>query len=82
MNNQDEMILELKEYIIELSGKAKQEIVFDKKLSLIEDLDLDSIAIVELVVFIEERFGINSDDDELIDKLDDFNKLVEYISAC
>lgn len=82
MNNQDEMILELKEYIIELSGKARQEIDFDKKLSLIEDLDLDSIAIVDLVVFIEERFGINSDDDELIDKLDDFDKLVEYISAC
>lgn len=82
MNNHDEMILELKEYIIELSGKAKQEIDFDKKLSLIEDLDLDSIAIVDLVVFIEERFGINSDDDELIDKLDDFDKLVEYISAC
>lgn len=81
MNKDNDLSLRLKQYILELSGKSEQEIDFERKLSLIEDLELDSIEIVELIVFIEDELGLKCDSDELIDKLDDVDELIKFITS-
>jgi len=55
---------------------------FKVGIKLIDDLEFDSITIMELIVEIEEHFAINFDDEEeLIDIVNDFDELVKYIKA-
>lgn len=48
--------------------------------SLIDDLQLDSVALMELAVEIEERFGIHLDEaPSLLELFDNYDKLLEYL---
>ena len=48
--------------------------------SLIDDLQLDSVALMELAAEIEERFGINLDEaPSLLELFDNYDKLLEYL---
>jgi len=62
-----------------LFGTCEQE--FDDDDSFMENGIIDSTGVLELVSFVEERFGVEVQDDELIpDNLDSVNKLTEYIT--
>ncbi len=43
---------------------------------------IDSTGILEVIFFLEEEFGINVDDEEMIpENLDSVNNIVKYISS-
>jgi acyl carrier protein len=74
----DELIL----LIVKVCDKDLQMDDFKVGIKLIDDLEFDSITIMELIVEIEEHFAINFDDEEeLIDIVNDFDELVKYIKA-
>lgn len=52
--------------------------VVDEKTSLIDDLALDSLQILNLIVLIEDKFDILCDEEEL--SLDMFNDVAELIT--
>lgn len=48
--------------------------------SLIDDLQLDSVALMELAAEIEERFGIHLDEaPSLLELFDNYDELLEYL---
>lgn len=48
--------------------------------SLIDDLQLDSVALMELAAEIEERIGIHLDEaPSLLELFDNYDKLLEYL---
>ena len=48
--------------------------------SLIDDLQLDSVALMELAAELEERFGIHLDEaPSLLELFDNYDKLLEYL---
>ena len=50
--------------------------------SFLENELIDSTGVLELVAFIEEKFGIRVEDEELIpDNLDSVNRLTTYIQS-
>ena len=51
-----------------------------KETSFVEDLGADSLAVVELVLALEEAFDIDIPDDDTV-KLRTFNDAVTYISS-
>jgi acyl carrier protein len=62
-----------------LFGACEQDFGDDD--SFMENGIIDSTGVLELVSFVEERFGLEVHDDELIpDNLDSANKLTEYVS--
>lgn len=62
-------------YFIKDSGIALKE-----NTSFLEEGIIDSTGVMELVAFIEEKFGIRLEDDEIIpDNFDSVNKLVNFI---
>lgn len=46
---------------------------------LIEDLEYDSISLMELIVAIEEKFCISLEEDMFFDSFDTYDGIVEYI---
>jgi acyl carrier protein len=71
----------IRDYIIEnsLNGFKKGSLDFDD--SFLDKGIIDSTGILELVSFVEEEFGIEVKDEELIpDNFDSVNRLAEYIS--
>lgn len=53
---------------------------FNDEDSFLEKEIIDSTGVLELVSFVEERFGIEVGDEELIpDNFDSINKLGEYV---
>lgn len=50
--------------------------------SFLEQGLIDSTGVLELVSFIEDRFQVKVDDDELVpDNLDSINRLIQFIEA-
>ncbi len=50
--------------------------------SFLEEGIIDSLGVMELVLFIEEKFGVKVKDEELTpDNFDSVNKLASYIQA-
>lgn len=63
-------LLQEEEKIGEIDGNSK----------FFEEIDIDSISVVNLFVLIEENFGTKIEDvTEFTDSLKDINSLVEYI---
>jgi acyl carrier protein len=53
---------------------------YDDDASFLEEGIVDSLGIMELVLFIEERFGLSVDDRDLTpDNFDSVNKMANYI---
>ena len=49
--------------------------------SLLEEGIIDSVAVIEMVTFLEETFGVKIEDEEIIpDNLDSVNKIEAYVN--
>ena len=59
----DEVLAGIREIVEEVAGVSPDEIEMEK--SFTDDLDVDSLSMVEVVVAAEERFGIKIPDDEV-----------------
>jgi acyl carrier protein len=59
----DEIVSGLAEILEEVAGVNPEDVTEDK--SFTEDLDVDSLSMVEVVVAAEEKFGVKIPDDEV-----------------
>lgn len=63
-----------------IRGRSKSEISPDE--SLIDSRIIDSTGILELVMFLEEKYSIKIEDEELIpENLDTVNNLVRFLAG-
>jgi acyl carrier protein len=60
---ENEVLAGIREIVEEVAGVAPSEIEMGK--SFTDDLDVDSLSMVEVVVAAEERFGIKIPDEEV-----------------
>ena len=60
---QEEIVAGLAEIVNEIAGIPTEDVQLDK--SFTDDLDVDSLSMVEVVVAAEERFGVRIPDDDV-----------------
>jgi acyl carrier protein len=75
---QDAVLTGIKEIVVEVAGIDANLIAMDKKFS--DDLDVDSLSMVEVVVAAEEKFGVKIPDEE-VTKMATVGDAVNYIVA-
>lgn len=75
MTEQD-ILKGLGEIIDEIAGVPADEVTPDK--SFVDDLDIDSLSMVEIAVAAQDRFGVEIPDDEL-KNLKTVKDVVEYV---
>ena len=63
MASTEEIRAGLAEIVNEVAGIPAEDVQLDK--SFVEDLDVDSLSMVEVVVAAEEQFGVKIPDDEV-----------------
>ncbi|MER7754258.1 acyl carrier protein [Kitasatospora sp. NPDC097643] len=73
-----EVLEGLAEIVNEIAGIPTEDVEFDK--SFTDDLDVDSLSMVEVVVAAEERFDVKIPDDE-VKNLKTVGDAVDYIIA-
>ncbi|HMA46920.1 MAG TPA: acyl carrier protein [Frankiaceae bacterium] len=61
--SQNEILAGLAEILEEVAGVSPAEVTPEK--TFIDDLDVDSLSMVEVVVAAEERFGVKIPDDDV-----------------
>jgi acyl carrier protein len=76
MATRDEIIAGLAEILEEVAGVNPDDVAEDK--SFTEDLDVDSLSMVEVVVAAEEKFGVKIPDEE-VQNLRTVGDAVDYI---
>ena len=76
--SQQEIIAGLAEIIEEVTGIEPSEVTPEK--SFVDDLDIDSLSMVEIAVQAEDKFGVKIPDDELAN-LKTVGDAVNYVSA-
>ncbi|HEX5597844.1 MAG TPA: acyl carrier protein [Micromonosporaceae bacterium] len=74
----DEIIAGLAEILEEVAGVNPDDVTAEK--SFTEDLDVDSLSMVEVVVAAEEKFGVKIPDNE-VQNLKTVGDAVAYIEA-
>jgi acyl carrier protein len=74
----DEILPELATIVEEVAGVDAAEVTEGK--SFVDDLDIDSLSMVEIAVQAEDKFGVKIPDDELAN-LKTVGDAVKYISA-
>lgn len=62
MATQEEILSTLAELVYDVADVPVEDVVIEK--SFVDDLDIDSLAMVEIIVGIEEKFGVTVPDDE------------------
>lgn len=72
----DEITAGLADILEEVAGVNPEDVSDDK--SFTEDLDVDSLSMVEVVVAAEEKFGVKIPDDE-VQNLKTVGNAVDYI---
>ena len=75
---QDAVLAGIKEIVVEVAGIDASKIAMDKKFT--DDLDVDSLSMVEVVVAAEEKFGVKIPDEE-VTKMATVGDAVNYIVA-
>ena len=75
---QEEIVEGLAEIVNEIAGIPVEDVQLDK--SFTDDLDVDSLSMVEVAMAAEEKFGVKIPDEEL-PKLKTVGDAVNYISA-
>ena len=75
--SQEEIISGLAEIIEEVTGIEPSEVTMEK--SFVDDLDIDSLSMVEIAVQAEDRFGVKIPDEQLA-QLKTVNDAVDYIA--
>ncbi|QHC20177.1 acyl carrier protein [Streptomyces sp. GS7] len=61
----EEIVAQLAEILNEVAGVVPTEVTEEK--SLVEELDVDSLAMAEVIVVAEERFGVELPEEEMKD---------------
>ena len=74
----DEILPELAAIVEEVAGVEAAEVSAEK--SFVDDLDIDSLSMVEIAVQAEDKFGVKIPDDELAN-LKTVGDAVSYIAA-
>ena len=72
-----EILTGLGEIIDEVAGVPAEEVTPEK--SFVDDLDIDSLSMVEIAVQAEDRFGVKIPDDQLA-QLKTVSDAVDYIA--
>ena len=75
--NSESVFSELKDIIVEQLAVDPEEVTLEA--SFVEDLNADSLDLVELIMEIEEKFNIQVPD-EVAEKIVTVNDAVEYIN--
>ena len=78
MADNAEILSGLAEIVEEVAGIDTAEVTTEK--SFVDDLDIDSLSMVEIAVQAEDKFGVKIPDDELA-KLSTVSDAVDYISS-
>ncbi|GAA3922176.1 acyl carrier protein [Streptomyces gulbargensis] len=73
---QDQLVEGLAEIVNEIAGIPTEDVKLDK--SFTDDLDVDSLSMVEVVVAAEERFGVKIPDED-VKNLKTVGDAVDYI---
>ncbi|PYC73876.1 acyl carrier protein [Streptomyces tateyamensis] len=76
--DKDAVLEGLAEIVNEIAGIPTEDVALDK--SFTDDLDVDSLSMVEVVVAAEERFDVKIPDDE-VKNLKTVGDAVDYIVA-
>jgi acyl carrier protein len=76
MTTRDEITAGLSEILEEVAGVSPDDVTEEK--SFTDDLDVDSLSMVEVVVAAEEKFGVKIPDDE-VQNLKTVGDAVSYI---
>ncbi len=75
--NEQEILAGLGEIVEEIAGVPANEVTPSK--SFVDDLDIDSLSMVEIAVAAQDRFGVEIPDDQLKD-LTTVQDVVNYVS--
>jgi acyl carrier protein len=75
---QDAVLAGIKEIVVEVAGIDANIIAMDKNFT--DDLDVDSLSMVEVVVAAEEKFGVKIPDEE-VTKMATVGDAVNFIVA-
>ncbi|WP_199430246.1 acyl carrier protein [Qaidamihabitans albus] len=78
MAEKAEILSGLAEIVEEVAGVAQDDVSLEK--SFVDDLDIDSLSMVEIAVQAEDKFGVKIPDDELAN-LKTVGDAVDYVSA-
>jgi acyl carrier protein len=78
MAESQEIVEGLAEIVNEVAGIPEEDVELDK--SFTDDLDIDSLTMVEVVVAAEEKFGVKIPDDE-VKNLKTVGDAVSYIQT-
>ena len=62
MASTEEIRADLAEIVNDIAGVATEDVQLDK--SFVDDLDVDSLAMVEIIVGCEDKFGVTIPDEE------------------
>ncbi|MGH3795517.1 MAG: acyl carrier protein [Pseudonocardiaceae bacterium] len=73
----EEILGGLAEIVNEVAGVETNEITLEK--SFVDDLDIDSLSMVEIAVQVEDRFGVKVPDEELAN-LKTVGDAVDYVA--
>ena len=75
--NEQEILAGLGEIVEEIAGVPADEVTPSKR--FVDDLDIDSLSMVEIAVAAQDKFGVEIPDDQLKD-LTTVQDVVNYIS--
>ena len=78
MADKEEILAGLAEIVEEVAGVAQDDVSSEK--SFVDDLDIDSLSMVEIAVQAEAKFGVKSPDAELAN-LKTVGDAVDYVAA-
>jgi acyl carrier protein len=74
--SQQEILAGLAEIIDEIAGVPADEVTPDK--TFVDDLDIDSLSMVEIAVAAQDKFGVEIPDDQLKD-LKTVQDVIDYV---
>ncbi|NIH79215.1 MULTISPECIES: acyl carrier protein [Amycolatopsis] len=78
MADKQEILNGLAEIVEEVAGVSQDDVSLEK--SFVDDLDIDSLSMVEIAVQAEDKFGVKIPDDELAN-LKTVGDAVDYVAA-
>ncbi|MFB9909131.1 acyl carrier protein [Allokutzneria oryzae] len=78
MASNEEILSGLAEIVEEVAGVDQGDVALEK--SFVDDLDIDSLSMVEVAVQAEDKFGVKIPDDELVN-LKTVGDAVKYIAS-
>lgn len=71
---------EVREKITDIVGKYTEEEIRMEQVSLIDDLKMDSLQLVEVLAELEQEFDISFEEGEkLLELVDDLEKMIQYV---